>query len=117
MKVCPTKAHYKRTEDGLVVIDREKCIGCGMCANACPYGAPQLDQKAHKMAKCDGCLDRLEKGGQPICVEACTERAIHFGDIAELRKTYGECAQTAPLPDPVKTKPALVIIPSPKAAR
>ena len=43
VKVCPTKAHYKRAEDGLVVIDRDKCIGCGMCAQACPYGAPQLD--------------------------------------------------------------------------
>ena len=36
VKVCPTKAHYKRAEDGLVVIDRDKCIGCGMCAQACP---------------------------------------------------------------------------------
>lgn len=62
VKVCPTKAHYKRAEDGLVVIDRDKCIGCGMCAQACPYGAPQLDEKARKMMKCDGCLDRLEKG-------------------------------------------------------
>ena len=60
------------------------------------------------VSRCTGCK---------TCVEACTERAIHFGDIAELRKTYGECAQTAPLPDPAKTKPALVIIPSPKAAR
>ena len=42
VKVCPTKAHYKRAEDGLVVIDRDKCVGCGMCAQACPYGAPQL---------------------------------------------------------------------------
>ena len=49
VKVCPTKAHYKRAEDGLVVIDRDKCIGCGMCAQACPYGAPQLDEKARKM--------------------------------------------------------------------
>ena len=65
VKVCPTKAHFKRKEDGLVVIDREKCIGCGACAAACPYGAPQLDVKAKKMLKCDGCLDRLEKGLAP----------------------------------------------------
>ena len=115
MKVCPTKAHYKRAEDGLVVIDRDKCIGCGMCAQACPYGAPQLDEKARKMMKCDGCLDRLEKGGAPICVEACPQRAISFGEISELRRTFGTLAVTPPLPDPAQTRPALVIVPSPKA--
>ena len=115
VKVCPTKAHYKRAEDGLVVIDRDKCIGCGMCAQACPYGAPQLDEKARKMMKCDGCLDRLEKGGAPICVEACPQRAISFGEISELRRTFGTLAVTPPLPDPAQTRPALVIVPSPKA--
>ena len=40
VKVCPTGAHFKRKEDGLVVIDTKKCIGCGMCAKACPYDAP-----------------------------------------------------------------------------
>ena len=112
VKVCPTKAHYKRAEDGLVVIDRDKCIGC---AQACPYGAPQLDEKARKMMKCDGCLDRLEKGGAPICVEACPQRAISFGEISELRRTFGTLAVTPPLPDPAQTRPALVIVPSPKA--
>ena len=115
VKVCPTKAHFKRKEDGLVVIDREKCIGCGACAAACPYGAPQLDVKAKKMLKCDGCLDRLEKGLQPICVESCTQRAIEFGPIDALRKKYGSQA-VAPLPPVDKTKPALAIH-APKNAR
>ena len=70
VKVCPTKAHHKRAEDGLVVIDATKCIGCGLCAQACPYHAPVLDETAHKMRKCDACLDRLQRGLQPICVEA-----------------------------------------------
>lgn len=109
VKVCPTKAHHKRAEDGLVVIDREKCIGCGMCAKACPYGAPQFDAAARKMVKCDGCLDRLEKGLAPICVESCTQRAIEFGDIEELRKKHGELAAIGPLPDASQTKPALVV--------
>lgn len=86
-----------------------------MCAQACPYGAPQLDEKARKMMKCDGCLDRLEKGGAPICVEACPQRAISFGEISELRRTFGTLAVTPPLPDPAQTRPALVIVPSPKA--
>ncbi len=109
VKVCPTKAHYKRKEDGLVVIDAQKCIGCGMCAMACPYHAPQLDADAHKMRKCNGCLERLELGLKPICVESCPNRAIQFGDIEVLRKKYGTTAAVAPLPDASMTKPNIVL--------
>ncbi|MDO4937444.1 MAG: dimethylsulfoxide reductase subunit B [Sutterellaceae bacterium] len=111
VKVCPTKAHFKRAEDGLVVIDAAKCIGCGMCAVACPYGVPQLDKSAHKMRKCDGCVDRTSQGGNPVCVESCPERALEFGDIEVLRKKYGKADAFAPLPSGEKTKPSLVIKP------
>ena len=109
VKVCPTKAHFKRESDGLVLIDEKKCIGCGACAQACPYGAPVLDETAHKMHKCDACADRLAQGLLPICVEACPQRAIEFGEISELRKKYGENADIAPLPSSNTTKPSLVI--------
>ena len=109
VKVCPTKAHFKRESDGLVLIDEKKCIGCGTCAQACPYGAPVLDETAHKMHKCDACADRLAQGLLPICVEACPQRAIEFGEISELRKKYGENADSAPLPSSNTTKPSLVI--------
>lgn len=109
VKVCPTKAHFKRESDGLVLIDEKKCIGCGACAQACPYGAPVLDETAHKMHKCDACADRLAQGLLPICVEACPQRAIEFGEISELRKKYGDNADIAPLPSSSLTKPSLVI--------
>ena len=96
-------------------IDRNKCIGCGMCAAACPYHAPVLDKKAGKMTKCDACVDRISKGGLPVCVEACTQRALDFGYVDELRKKYGEGAHIVPLPSPSKTKPNLVIHPAAKA--
>ena len=108
VKVCPTKAHYKRAEDGLVLIDASKCIGCGMCAKACPYGAPQLVEASHKMTKCNACADRLAVGLQPSCVEACPQRALEFGDIEELRKRHGRVCDLAPLPAPV-TKPSICI--------
>ena len=111
VKVCPTKAHFKRAEDGLVLIDPKKCIGCGACLAACPYGAPQLDREARKMRKCDTCLDRREKGLNPVCVDACPQRALDFGPIDELRKKYGDRATIAPLPDADLTKPSLVIRP------
>ena len=117
VKVCPTKAHFKRAEDGLVLIDPKKCIGCGACLAACPYGAPQLDREARKMRKCDTCLDRREKGLNPVCVDACPQRAIEFGPIDELRKKYGDCAAIAPLPDASVTKPNLVIHPTKSAKK
>ena len=116
VKVCPTKAHAKHPElGGLVLIDPKKCIGCGMCMAACPYHAPVLDKKAGKMTKCDACVDRISKGGLPVCVEACTQRALDFGYVDELRAKYGEGAHIVPLPSPKKTKPNLVVHPAAKA--
>ena len=111
-EVCPTGAHAKRKEDGLVLIDNEQCIGCKRCAKACPYGAPQFNVTTRKMMKCNGCVDRLAQGKAPSCVEACPQRAIEFGDIDELRRKHGTVAGIAPLPDPRRTRPSLVIKPS-----
>lgn len=110
VKVCPTKAHAKHDDKGgLVLIDAVKCIGCGMCAKACPYGAPVLDERTHKMTKCDACVDRLSKKGLPVCVEACPQRALDFGFVDELKAKYGEGAHIEPLPSPSVTKPNLVV--------
>lgn len=70
-----------------------------------------LNPVTKKMSKCDGCLNRLQAGLQPICVESCPQRAIEFGPIEELRRKHGKLAQIAPLPDPAQTKPSLVIRP------
>jgi anaerobic dimethyl sulfoxide reductase subunit B (iron-sulfur subunit) len=116
VKVCPTGAHAKRGGSGLVLIERSKCIGCRLCEQACPYGAPQYDAKANKMTKCDACVDRLAKGGQPACVEACPQRAIEFGEVAQLRAKHGTVAAIAPLPSAKLTGPSLVLTP-PRTAR
>lgn len=87
-----------------------------MCAQACPYHAPVLDVDAKKMRKCDACVDRLQTGRQPICVESCPNRAIEFGDIEVLRKKYGALADVAPLPSSAATKPNLVLL-VPKQAK
>lgn len=116
VKSCPTKALGKR-EDGIVLIDENKCIGCRYCEWACPYGSPQFNKKTGAMTKCHLCHDRLDKGQRPVCVEACPMRALDFGELRELRKKYGGTAEVYPLPKESYTKPALVIKPHEDAVR
>jgi sulfite dehydrogenase (quinone) subunit SoeB len=85
--VCPTGASYKRAEDGIVLVNAETCIGCQLCAWACPYGARELDDDAGVMKKCTLCIDRIyndkleEAERVPACVSVCPVNARHFGDL------------------------------------
>jgi len=87
--VCPTGASYKRAEDGIVLVDYDKCIGCKLCSWACPYGAREYDQQQGVMKKCTLCVDRIynetlaEEDRQPACVLACPTGARLFGDFAD----------------------------------
>lgn len=87
--VCPTGASYKRAEDGIVLVDEDKCIGCKLCSWACPYGAREYSAVEGVMKKCTLCIDRIynqnlsEAERQPACVQACPTRARHFGDLGD----------------------------------
>ena len=84
--VCPTGASYKR-DDGIVMVDQDKCMGCNLCAWACPYGARELDPHEGTMKKCTLCVDRIyderlpEAERQPACVLTCPTRSRIFGDF------------------------------------
>ncbi len=108
VRVCPTKATFKR-EDGIVVMDMHRCIGCRFCMAACPYGSRSFNwgdpRKAPEalnpgfpwneeyptrgmgvVEKCNFCAERLAKGQWPACVEAAAEEvegALVFGDLAD----------------------------------
>ncbi len=82
MESCPTAAISKR-DDGVVLIDDSKCIGCRYCEWACPYGAPQFDAAAGVMTKCNFCEDLLAEGESPYCVSACVMRALDYGELSE----------------------------------
>lgn len=75
---CPTGAMQKRN-DGIVFSDLEICIGCQTCAVACPYGIPVLNPDTGKIAKCDGCKDRIDLGLWPSCAVKCPTGALVFG--------------------------------------
>lgn len=109
VKNCPTGAMSKRAEDGIVVHDDNKCIGCRMCEWSCPYGAPQFNPKTGKVGKCDYCLDFFQEGQDPACVSACPMRALHAGNLDELQAKYGNVAQTKGMPDSKITHPSIVI--------
>ena len=113
---CPSGAIAKRS-DGIVVIDQAKCLGCRYCEWACPYGAPQYDEEAGIMTKCDMCADLVDAGGSPACVRACPMRAQDFGEIGELRQKYGGTADIHPMPPADLTKPALTIKPHRDSAK
>ena len=107
MQVCPTGAMH-RNDLGFVVVDERRCIGCGYCALSCPYHAPHLDRALGHSVKCDGCTERVSTGLQPVCVASCPQRALDFGEIADMRERYGMGDEFAPLPPASYTTPSLI---------
>ncbi len=111
VRVCPTKATFQR-EDGIVIMDFHRCIGCRYCMAACPFGARSLnwrDPRPHiktelnrefptrtrgVVEKCNFCAERLAEGLQPACVEAAKNGELVFGDLedpeSEVRKLLKE---------------------------
>lgn len=124
--ICPTAATKKR-EDGIVTVDPDACIGCRSCMAACPYGArtfldedpkPYFPGAAHTpfeeavqarygyrkgiVVKCDLCVDRVDEGKEPACVQSCITGARVFGDLDDpqsqvaQRIAMGDATQLAP---------------------
>jgi tetrathionate reductase subunit B len=88
--VCPVGATY-RTADGVILVDPRRCIGCGYCVVACPYGARYLVPAGGNAPsdtpgvadKCTWCYHRISRGAQPACVEVCPVGARKFGDASD----------------------------------
>jgi anaerobic dimethyl sulfoxide reductase subunit B len=116
MEVCPTTAIHQR-DDGIVLINDKKCVGCHYCEWACPYKALQFDDAAGVMTKCNFCYDYLDAGKAPACVSACQMRVLDFGDIDQLRAKYGAVDDIYPLPDASITEPSIVMTPHRHAVR
>jgi tetrathionate reductase subunit B len=80
VQVCPVGATFK-TEDGVILVDSERCIGCRYCIQACPYGARYLNPETMTADKCTFCYHRITRDMLPACVEVCPTQARIFGDV------------------------------------
>lgn len=79
VQVCPVGASYS-TRDGVVLVDKEQCIGCGYCLQACPYGSRFMNEQTHTADKCTLCYHRLSRGETTACVGICPVGARMIGD-------------------------------------
>jgi anaerobic dimethyl sulfoxide reductase subunit B (iron-sulfur subunit) len=100
---CPTGAYVVR-EDGIVWLDTNKCVGCGYCGWACPYGAPQYSPQRGHTSKCDFCRDLIDEGRSPVCVAACPLRALNYVEVQAAPETQGTEVQSLPLWELPETK-------------
>ena len=80
VRVCPVNARFY-TEEGIVLVDKNSCIGCKYCVTACPYGATYIHPEEKVTDKCTYCYHRLKRELKPACVQACPTKARVFGDI------------------------------------
>ncbi|MCL4370941.1 MAG: 4Fe-4S dicluster domain-containing protein [Chloroflexi bacterium] len=77
---CPTQATYQR-EDGIVMVDPHRCIGCKYCIASCPYDVRYLHPIKKIVQKCSWCYHRVDVGLEPACVNSCPTRAMTFGNL------------------------------------
>ncbi len=92
---CPTQATWQR-QDGIVMQDPHRCIGCKYCMASCPYDVRHLNPLKKIVQKCTWCHHRVDVGLEPACVNVCPTRALIFGDIndpeSEIAKTLAASA-------------------------
>jgi nitrate reductase beta subunit len=91
---CPSGAIYKREEDGVVLIDQDKCRGWRMCVSGCPYKKIYYNWKSGKSEKCTLCYPRLEAGEPTVCSETCVGRIRYLGVVLYDADKIGEAAAT-----------------------
>jgi nitrate reductase beta subunit len=92
---CPSGAIYKREEDGIVLIDQEKCRGWRMCVSGCPYKKVYYNWSTGKSEKCTLCYPRIESGNPTVCSETCVGRIRYLGVILYDADKIEEAANTA----------------------
>ncbi len=97
VSACPSSAMYKRAEDGIVLVDQDKCRGWRACVSACPYKKVYLNHRTGKAEKCTFCYPRIEAGLPTVCAETCVGRLRYVGIVLyDADRTAAAAATTDP---------------------
>jgi Fe-S-cluster-containing dehydrogenase component len=110
---CPIENTIYKRDDGLVIIDPEKCTGCKSCVDACPYNAIFFNESLNIAQKCTGCAHLLDSGEwkEPRCADACPTEAIKFGEESEFKNLIAKAEVLKP---ELGTKPRVYYLNIPK---
>jgi tetrathionate reductase subunit B len=92
-QVCPVGATFV-SPDGVVLVDKDYCVGCRYCVQACPYGCRYIDPRTHTADKCTLCYHRITKGLLPACVEVCPTGARQLADLKDPKDPIHEFLRT-----------------------
>jgi tetrathionate reductase subunit B len=112
MKACKTEGAIYKRDDGLVIIDTEKCNGCRACVDACPYHVIYFNENLNLAQKCTGCAHLLDNGWEvPRCVDACPTECLKFGEESDLKELIEKAEGFHP---EFGTKPRLYYLNMPK---
>lgn len=84
VEVCPVNAHVKRDKDGIVVHSSDKCIYCMACIEECSYGASKDNKVLGRAEKCSMCVERVDAGRKPACVQGCPTKALTLVELSEV---------------------------------
>lgn len=110
VSVCRYHACYT-TDNGIVTVDHEKCVGCELCVFACPYDARVMRREKNVADSCDLCLERVIAGQSPYCVQACPTGAMVFGDLDDPENEVSRLIRqegARPLQEKYRTKPKVL---------
>ncbi|HLR43609.1 MAG TPA: nitrate reductase subunit beta [Brevibacterium sp.] len=108
---CPSGAIYKREEDGIVLVDQERCRGWRMCITGCPYKKIYFNHKTGKAEKCTFCYPRIENGEPTVCAETCVGRLRYIGLVLYDADRVTEAASTPDDRDLYATQRDLILDP------
>jgi tetrathionate reductase subunit B len=96
VQVCPVGATF-RTEDGVVLVDKQYCLGCRYCVQACPYGCRYIDPRTQTVDKCTLCYHRITKGMTTACSEVCPTGARKLADLKDPKDPIHEFLRENPI--------------------
>lgn len=95
VKVCPTGASYRDEKTGVVLVDKEKCIGCQYCMMACPYGVRTFNKESKVVEKCTLCMHLFAIGEEPACVKNCPGACRIVGDLDDPNSNVSKAIKEA----------------------